>query len=123
MVILVLNSGSSSVKYRLFEMEGEKCLAWGVVERIGARGAILKHNRFDGHNMKLAGDILDHTKAIEYIMTILLSPNHGVIKDRSEINAVGHRVVHGGERFTGSVLIDAEVMNMIHDCIELAPLH
>jgi acetate kinase len=123
MVILVLNSGSSSVKYRLFEMEDEKCLAWGLVERIGARGAILKHNRHDGHNMKLAGDIVDHTKAIEYILAILLSPNHGVIKDRSEISAVGHRVVHGGEKFTSSVLINAEVMNMIQECIELAPLH
>ncbi|MCF7809396.1 acetate kinase [bacterium] len=123
MIILVLNSGSSSVKYRLFEMEDEKCLAWGLVERIGARGAILKHNRYDGHNMKLAGDIVDHTKAIEYILAILLSPNHGVIKDRNEINAVGHRVVHGGEKFTKSVLIDAEVMNMIQECIELAPLH
>ena len=123
MIILVLNSGSSSVKYRLFEMVGEKCLAWGVVERIGARGSILKHNRHDGHALKLAGDIVDHTKAIEYILAILLAPNHGVISDRSEIKAVGHRVVHGGEEFTGSVMIDEEIMQQLHDCIELAPLH
>ncbi|NQT35283.1 acetate kinase [bacterium] len=123
MIILVLNSGSSSVKYILFEMDGEQCLAWGLVERIGDRGSILKHNRHDGHTTKLAGDIVDHTKAIEYILAILLSPNHGVLTDRSEINAVGHRVVHGGERFTDSVLIDGEVMNQLHDCIELAPLH
>jgi len=123
MIILVLNSGSSSVKYRLFNMDGERCLAWGVVERIGSRGAILKHNREDGHQIKLAGDISDHTKAIEYVLTILLSPNHGVIKDRSQIDAVGHRVVHGGEEFTESVVIDQAVMHQIRDCIELAPLH
>lgn len=123
MIILVLNSGSSSVKYRLYDMEGEQCLAWGLVERIGSRGALLKHNRHDGHNVKLAGDILDHTKAIEYILAILLSPNHGVIKDKNEIQAVGHRVVHGGEKFTGSVIIDLEVMQQLQDCIELAPLH
>ena len=123
MIILVLNSGSSSVKYRMFDMDGENCLAWGGVERIGAHGSILNHKRHDGHKIKIAGDILDHTKAIEYILAILLSPNHGVIKDRGDINAVGHRVVHGGERFTGSVLIDGDVMNQLHECVELAPLH
>ncbi len=123
MIILVLNSGSSSVKYRLFEMGGERCLAWGGVERIGARGAILNHQRYDGHKVKLAGEIVDHQAAIEYILAILLSKNHGVIGERSEIKAVGHRVVHGGEKFTGSVLIDTEVMTQLHDCIELAPLH
>lgn len=123
MTILVLNSGSSSVKYRLFEMDSEKCLAWGVVERIGARGSILSHQRHDGNKVKLAGEILDHQQAIEYILAILLSPNHGVLSDRAEIKAVGHRVVHGGEKFTGSVMIDPEVMAQLHDCIELAPLH
>lgn len=123
MTILVLNSGSSSVKYRLFEMDGENCLAWGLVERIGARGALLNHQRHDGDKVKLAGEIIDHQAAIEYILAVLLSPNHGVIQDRSEIKAVGHRVVHGGEKFTGSVIIDTAVMNQLHDCIELAPLH
>jgi len=123
MIILVLNSGSSSVKYRLYNVDGEQCLAWGIVERIGASGAVLKHNRHDGKGVKLGGDILDHSRAIEFILAILLSPNHGVIKDRSEIDAVGHRVVHGGERFTGSVLINEEVMTQLYDCIELAPLH
>ncbi len=123
MTILVLNSGSSSVKYRLYEMEGENCLAWGLVERIGAKGALLIHQRHDGDKVKLAGEINDHQSAIEYILAILLSPNHGVIKDRGEIKAVGHRVVHGGEKLTESVVIDSEVMSQLHDCIELAPLH
>ncbi|MBM3328698.1 MAG: acetate kinase [Calditrichaeota bacterium] len=123
MLILVLNSGSSSVKFRLFEMEGEVCLAWGMVDRIGARGSILTQERHDGHKVKLAGEIIDHQQAIEYILAILLSPNHGVITDRAMIAAVGHRVVHGGERFTASVRIDSEVMAQLHDCIELAPLH
>ncbi len=123
MIILVLNSGSSSVKYRLFEMEGEKCLAWGLVERIGSKGALLKHNRHDGHNVKMAGEVADHSGAIEYILSILLSKEHGVIEDRNSINAVGHRVVHGGEKFTKSVIIDSEVMRQINECIELAPLH
>lgn len=123
MKILVLNSGSSSVKYRLFEMDGEQCLAWGLVERIGSKGALLKHNRHDGHHAKEAGEINDHSGAIEYILSILLSKEHGVIEDRDSINAVGHRVVHGGEKFTASVIINAEVMSQINECIELAPLH
>jgi len=123
MIILVLNSGSSSVKYRLYEMDGENCLAHGGVDRIGDRGSVLTHNRHDGHSVKLAGEIVDHQVAIEYILAILLSPNHGVIQDRSQIIAVGHRVVHGGEKFTKSALINQEVMNQLHDCIELAPLH
>jgi len=121
--ILVLNSGSSSVKYRLFETEGENCLAWGVVERIGDRGSVLTHQRHDGDKVKLAGEILDHQTAIEYILAILLSVNHGVITDRSAIKAVGHRVVHGGEKFSGSVIIDPAVMAQLSDCVELAPLH
>ncbi len=123
MKILVLNSGSSSVKYQLFQTDGEQVLAKGLVERIGSQGAILKHKRHDGETANIAGDILDHETAIESILTILLSPAHGVIKDLSEINAVGHRVVHGGEKFTGSIIINDEVMGQLHDCIELAPLH
>mgnify|MGYP000739965763 CR=1 FL=1 len=123
MKILVLNSGSSSVKYRFFEMRDERCLAWGMVERIGTRGALLKHNRYDGDAFKMAGDIPDHSAAIEQILAVLLSEEHGVIKGRGDIDAVGHRVVHGGEKFAASVLITPEVMEQIHDCIELAPLH
>ncbi len=123
MKILILNCGSSSVKYQLMDMTERKALAKGLVERIGMRGAILTHYRYDGDKVKIAGEIIDHQMAIEFILGILLSPNHGVIKDRREIEAVGHRVVHGGERFTGSVLINADVMEGLHDCIDLAPLH
>ncbi len=105
------------------DMTERKALAKGSVERIGMRGAILTHFRHDGDKVKIAGEIIDHQIAIEFILGILLSPNHGVIKDRREIEAVGHRVVHGGEKFTGSVLINAEVMEELHECIELAPLH
>jgi acetate kinase len=123
MIILVLNSGSSSVKYRLYQMDGEQCLAVGGVDRIGDHASVLNHTRHDGHTVKLTGEILDHQTAIEYILAVLLSPNHGVIKDRSEIQAVGHRVVHGGEKFTASALINADVMHQLHECVELAPLH
>ncbi|MFH0883465.1 MAG: acetate kinase [bacterium] len=125
MKILTLNCGSSSIKYEIFDIEdgGHSVLAKGGVERIGMKGAILKHQRHDGDKVKIAGEIVDHTAAIEYILAILLSPNHGVIKDRSEIEAVGHRVVHGGETFTGSVLIEKDVMDALHDSVDLAPLH
>lgn len=124
MKILILNSGSSSIKYQLIDTESDpSALARGSVERIGMKGAILNYNRADGDKVKIAGEIVDHQAAIEYIIAILLSANHGVIKDRSEIDAVGHRVVHGGEKFTGSVLITSEVMDGLHECVDLAPLH
>ena len=123
MKILILNCGSSSVKYQLLDPEKQFALAKGTVSRIGMSGAVLSHQRYDGDEVKLSGEILDHTAAIEYVLAILLSPNHGVLKEKSDISAVGHRVVHGGERFTGSVLINDEVVGMIRDCIELAPLH
>ncbi len=124
MKILVLNSGSSSIKYQLIDTDVEpQRRAKGVVERIGMRGAILNHQRDDGDKVKIAGEIVDHQAAIEYILAILLSKNHGVLTDRGEIDAVGHRVVHGGEEFAGSVLITGEVMEGLQECIDLAPLH
>jgi len=123
MKVLVLNCGSSSVKYQLIDTEERRALATGNVSRIGMSGAVLTHRRYDGDEVKLSGEILDHQVAIEYVLSILLSKNHGVLKDRSEIDAVGHRVVHGGERFTGSVLITSDVLKMIRECIDLAPLH
>lgn len=104
-------------------MDGEQVLAKGIVERIGSRGSLLKHTPHGRETVKVTGDILEHQTAIEYILNILLSPDHGVLKDRSEIEAVGHRVVHGGEKFTGSVILNDEVLAQLHDCIELAPLH
>jgi acetate kinase len=121
--ILVLNSGSSSVKYQLIDSETRTALAKGQVERIGMTGAILTHVRSDGDRVKLVGEITDHQVAIEYILAILLSANHGVIQDRTEITAVGHRVVHGGEHFKNSVIITSEVMDKVEECVELAPLH
>jgi acetate kinase len=93
------------------------------VDRIGMSGAVLTNTRHDNDTIKLTGEILDHGMAIEYVLAVLLSKNHGVIKDKSEIHAVGHRVVHGAEDFAGSVLITEEVLRSLRDNIELAPLH
>lgn len=123
MKILVLNCGSSSIKYQFIDTETKTALAKGLVERIGMTGAVLSHSRYDGDKIKIAGEILDHTMAIEYVLGVMLSRNHGVIEDKDEIDAVGHRVVHGGETFTGSVLITDEVVKALQDNIELAPLH
>jgi acetate kinase len=123
MKILVLNCGSSSLKYQLFDMSKGIALAKGLVSRIGMSEAVLTHQPFDRNEVKISGEILDHIVAIEYVISILLSPNHGVIKDKFEIEAIGHRVVHGGEKFPNSVLIDPEVMQELRNCIELAPLH
>jgi acetate kinase len=123
MKVLVLNSGSSSIKYQFIETTTHHVLAKGQVERIGMDDAVLSHVRIDGDTVKFSAEILDHNIAIEYVVAILLSKNHGVIKDKSEIEAVGHRVVHGGEAFSGSVLITDEVIEKIRENIELAPLH
>ena len=123
MNILVLNCGSSSVKYQLIDVDSSKTLARGGVERIGMSGATLSNLRHDGDDIKIAGEIVDHIVAIEYILAVLLSKNHGVLQDRSEIHAIGHRVVHGGETFTGSVLITDEVIKQIRQHFEIAPLH
>ncbi len=123
MNVLVLNCGSSSVKYQFIDGIAKKKLAGGVVERIGMSGATLTNVRHDGDEVKIAGEIVDHTVAIEYILAILLSRSHGVISDKSDIHAVGHRVVHGGETFSGSVLITKEVVHTLRENIELAPLH
>ena len=123
MKVLVLNCGSSSIKYQFIDSDKETALAKGIVERIGMTGAVLSHSRFDGDSIKIAGEILDHKAAIEYVIAILLSKNHGVIENISDIDAVGHRVVHGGETFSDSVLINDEVLKVLEDNIELAPLH
>ncbi|MEJ2635914.1 MAG: acetate kinase [Calditrichia bacterium] len=123
MKILVLNAGSSSVKYQLMVPEDGTVIAKGLVERIGLSGAVLTHKAYDRPEVKLTGEILDHKVAIEYILGILLSKNHGVLEDKHEIDAVGHRVVHGGEAFSGSVLIDEDVIREMTKCIDFAPLH
>jgi len=123
MNILVVNCGSSSVKYQLIDMDREFVLAKGSVARIGMTGAVLTHKPHDRSEVKVTGEILDHIIAIQYVISILLSDNHGVIKDKSEIHAVGHRVVHGGEKFSESVLVDRDVLREIRHLIDLAPLH
>lgn len=123
MRVLVLNCGSSSIKYQFINTEDKVTLAKGIVDRIGMSGAVLSHTRYDGDTIKIAGEILDHTMGIEYVLGVMLSKNHGVIDDKDDIDAIGHRVVHGGETFSGSVLITNEVVKVLQDNIELAPLH
>lgn len=123
MKILVLNCGSSSVKYKLLDMETNEELGTGAVEKIGMKGSFLKHVRRDGQKVMLKGEILEHQIAVEYILGVLTSAKHGAIESLEEIHAVGHRVVHGGEKFNSSVLITDEVVKKMEECIDIAPLH
>lgn len=123
MNILVLNCGSSSLKYQLFEMIDESVLAKGIVERIGMENAILTHNPTGKDAFRDVRPIFEHGAAITAVTKALTDPEHGVIQDISDIKAVGHRVVHGGEDFHQSTLITTEVKQAIEHCIELAPLH
>lgn len=123
MKILVINCGSSSLKYQLMDMETQDSLAKGLVERIGLPGAMLTHRPIKGEKEVITAEIPDHGAAIELVIDAVLNPDYGVIKSLSEINAVGHRVLHGGEKVSGSVLIDGNVKEAIIECIELGPLH
>jgi acetate kinase len=123
MKILVLNCGSSSIKYQLFDMASGVVLAKGIVEKIGLKGSFIKNERFDGDKVKLEGEILDHQSGIEYILGMMISEKRGVIKDLNEINAIGHRLVHGGETFKGSCYLDDLTIKGVEDCSDLAPLH
>ncbi|MCD6202109.1 MAG: acetate kinase [Bacteroidales bacterium] len=123
MKIIVLNCGSSSIKYQLIDMEREEVLAKGVVEKIGLHGSFLKNHRDDGDEVMLEGEIYDHQQGIEYVLGVLTSDKHGSLKSFDDINAVGHRVVHGGEKFKSSVLITQEVIAKMQEVADLAPLH
>lgn len=123
MKIIVLNCGSSSIKYQLFDMPARVVLAKGIVDKIGLKGAAIKHKRNDGLEAKLEGDILDHQSGIEYLLGVLISKKYGSIERLDEITAVGHRVVHAGEKFSGSVMITDEVIEALEECVDLAPLH
>lgn len=123
MKVLVVNSGSSSIKYRLFDMTDQSLLAKGLVERIGIKGSLIHHYPTGKDPVKKVVNIPDHRKGIELVVDALLNDEHGVIKDISEISAVGHRVVHGGEKYSGSVLLNEDVMDTLNKFIELAPLH
>lgn len=123
MKVLVVNCGSSSLKYQLFDMTDESVLAKGLVERIGIEGSVLKHEPAGKEKTIINADIKNHSIAIKLVMDALTDKNHGVIADMTEISAVGHRVVHGAEKFASSVLITPEVMKALEECIEMAPLH
>lgn len=123
MKILVLNCGSSSIKYQFFSLANNTLIAKGIVEKIGMKGSFLKHEKEDGQKVLFEGEILDHKIGIEYILGVLSSAKHGCIKNLEEISAVGHRVVHGGELFTESKLVDEDVISALEKYTELAPLH
>ena len=123
MKILVLNCGSSSIKYKLFDMTSGDVMAQGGIEKIGLPGAFLKLTHKDGKKVILEKDIPGHQEGIEFILGVLTDATYGCIKDYKEINAVGHRVVHGGEKFASSVLINQEVLDKVVECSDLAPLH
>ena len=123
MKILVINSGSSSVKYKLIDTTTEQTLAEGGVEKIGLADGFLKYKRKDGSKAILELGLTDHKGSIQAILNMLTDPNEGCIKSYDEIDAVGHRVVHGAEKFTESVVITDEVKDMIRQCYDLAPLH
>ncbi|MFY9151650.1 MAG: acetate kinase [Prolixibacteraceae bacterium] len=123
MKILILNCGSSSIKYQLFSMTNRQVIAKGGVEKLGMKGSFLKHVRQDGQVVVFDGEILDHKIGVEYILGVLTSDKHGCLKSLEELDAVGHRVVHGGERFNKSVLLTEDVLEEVTKCIDIAPLH
>ncbi len=123
MFVFVLNCGSSSFKYQLLDMINERRLAIGLVERIGMKDSVLTYEPADGEKIKKIADIADHAAAIQRVLAQLVNPTSGVIKSLSDIGAIGHRVVHGADKFSASVLIDDAVIAVLEDCIPLAPLH
>jgi acetate kinase len=122
MKILVLNSGSSSLKYQVIDMETEETLASGYYERIGSDKAFLTH-KVNGEKIKLEHPAKDHAEALKFVMEQLLNEKYGIIKSLDEIDSIGHRMVHGGEKFSSSVLINDEVLKTVEECADLAPLH
>jgi acetate kinase len=123
MKILVLNCGSSSIKYQLFSMKKKILLAKGVAEKVGLKGSFIKLEKENGEKVIFEGEIIDHQTGIEYILGILTSKKHGCLKNMNDIEAVGHRVAHGGENFKESMFIDDYVHSEIEKCNEIAPLH
>ena len=124
MKVLVLNCGSSSLKYQLVDMDNESVLCKGLVERIGIDGSILKHEK-DGIEGKYIVEepMKDHKDAIGHVLAAVVDPKVGAVKEMAEIDAVGHRIVHGGEKFASSAVLTDEVISAIKDCSDLAPLH
>ncbi len=123
MKVLVLNCGSSSIKYKLFDMTSGSVMAQGGIEKIGLPGAFLKLTAADGSKVVLEKEIPGHQEGIGFILSVLTDEKYGCIKSYDEIGAVGHRVVHGGEKFASSVLLTKEVLDKVVECSDLAPLH
>ena len=123
MNILVINCGSSSLKYQLINSDSEAVLAKGLCERIGIDGSVLTHTPAGKDKVRIETPMPNHTVAVQLVIDALTNAEHGVIKSLDEIGAVGHRVVHGGEKFASSVVITDEVMKAIEECNDLAPLH
>ncbi len=123
MKVLVLNSGSSSVKFQFIRMDDEGLLAKGIVEKIGSSDAIVTYQAEGRNRIREIREVLNHGVAIELVLNLLLHPQHGVIRHKSEIDGIGHRVVHGGEDFSESVLVTDRVKGTIRKCIQFAPLH
>ena len=123
MKILVLNCGSSSIKYKLFDMDSKEVMAQGGIERIGLQGSFLKFALPNGEKVILEREIPEHTVGIEFVLETLTGEKYGCISSLDDITAVGHRVVHGGEKFNSSVLITQDVVDQMVQCSELAPLH
>ncbi len=123
MKILVLNCGSSSIKYALYDMDSKTVMTSGGAERVGLDGAFVKVKLANGEKKKVMHDIPEHTEGVKFIFSLLTDPEIGVIKDLKEIDAVGHRMVHGGEKFNKSVLLTEEVLKVFEECTDLAPLH
>ena len=123
MKILVINAGSSSIKYQLIDMATEKVIAKGMCDRIGIAGGNFKLKADGREDYKLDIQMANHKEAVKLVLDALVSPEHGVIESLSEISAVGHRVLHGGEKFSGSVIVDEKVIAAIEECCELGPLH
>lgn len=123
MNILVINCGSSSLKYQLIDSNSEQVLAKGLCERIGIDGSAITHQKAGGEKLTQEAAMPDHTKAVQLVIEKLTDEKVGVVKSLEEIDAVGHRIVHGGERFAGSVILSDEVIEAIQECNDLAPLH
>ena len=123
MNILVINCGSSSLKYQLIDSKDESVLTKGLVERIGIEGSQIKHDTTGKERVIIKEPMESHKRALELVLSSIINKEYGAIKSMDEIGAVGHRVVHGGEYFSESVIIDDKVMEAIEACIDLAPLH
>ena len=123
MKILVLNCGSSSIKYALYNMDDKSVMTSGGAERVGLEGAFVKVKLPNGEKKQVMHDIPEHTEGVKFVFSLLTDPEIGVIKDLKEIDAVGHRMVHGGEKFNKSVVLTDEVLDAFEACIDLAPLH